>query len=174
MTVRLRITSFAPSGSVFDTVTGDAAVAISDLPSDTEQLGVEGFGGSVDDQTLRSQGKTAPFAAAALADGDTLPIFMAPPDQACTVGDLDVARASPQAARAGDGIVVVGGDAGQATAEYYDPRTATWSNVHLPSLLVDDTEGLGGLVVTTLADGRAMVTGGRRGFYSLFDADALA
>jgi hypothetical protein len=169
---RIKITSFAPSGSVFDTITGDATVAIGDLPADTEQLGVEVFGG--DPEGVTSQGKTATFAAGALGDGDTLPIFMAPPNAACTVGDLAVARSSPQAARAGDGVVVVGGDAGEATAEYYDPRTATWADVHLPPLLVDDVEGLGGLVLTTLADGRAMLTGGARGSYSVFDSDALA
>jgi hypothetical protein len=169
---RIKITSFAPSGAVFDTITGDTAVAISDLPADTEQLGVEVFGG--DPEAVTSQGKTAPFAAGALGDGETIPVFMAPPNGACSVGDLNVARQAPQAARAGDGVVVVGGDAGQATAEYYDPLIATWAGVHVPSLLIDDAEGLGGMVLTTLADGRAMLSGGARGFYSVFDPQTLA
>ena len=154
----LVVIGYARSGETVRTVPVDAAVPIGDFPADTEQLGVEvRIGGAP-----VAIGKTAPFEFPALQDGTTLPIFMAPPDGFCPVGDMHVARRAPLVARAGDGVLVVGGfDAGGtplASAERYDPATGHFVDVPIQSILGEN--GFLGATLTSLPDGRVVLAGG--------------
>ena len=165
----IEVTAFAESGEVTRAVSPDQALDIADFPSDTLQLGVEVVvGGGV----VGATGKTAPLAFAGLAEGTTIPIMMVPPDGMCPVGALNEPRKNPAIARAGDGVLVAGGvgpDSPLATAEYYDPSTATFSPVEVPAALQDATTGLAGIVLTPIADGRVVLTGGARGLLAVFD-----
>ncbi|MEJ7600318.1 MAG: hypothetical protein WKG01_20580 [Kofleriaceae bacterium] len=170
----IEVTAFADSGEVTRAVPPDQALDISDFPADTLQLGVEVVkGGGV----VGAIGKTAPLAFAGLADGTTIPIMMAPPNGVCPVGELGEARQAPVVARAGAGALVAGG-AGTfgplATAEFYDPATASFVPVEVPPALQDATSGLAGIVLTTLPDGRVALTGGSRGLLAVFDPDTRA
>lgn len=154
----LVVIAYARSGEVLRTVPVDDAVPIGDFPSDTEQLGVEARLAG----TPIAIGKTAPLAFADLADGATLPIFMAPPDGFCPLGDMRAARRAPLVARAGDGVLIVGGvdDAGNplASAERYEPATGTFQSVTVPAILGES--GFLGATLTPLPDGRVVLAGG--------------
>jgi len=165
----LKITAYAGAGEVTRAIDLDATVAINDFPADTEALGVEviGAGGAV-----AAVGKTAPLAFDALADGAAIPIFMAPPDGVCAIADLGTPRTGPLVARAGDGVLIAGGlgPAGPlSTAELYDPATATFAEVAVPDALVDPDNGLFGGVLTSLPDGRVVLTGTARGVLAIYD-----
>jgi len=154
----LVVIAYARSGEVLRTVPVDDAVPIGDFPADTEQLGVEArLGGSP-----VAIGKTAPIAFADLPNGATIPIFMAPPDGFCALGDMRAARRGPLVARAGDGVLVIGGfdAAGNplASAERYDPSTGTFVDVAVPSILGES--GFFGATLTPLPDGRVVLAGG--------------
>ena len=128
---------------------------LDDLTADTVQLGVEVEGGA---GVVLATGKTAPLDYNDLADGTELPLAMIPLDGFCEVSPMSVPRAQPVAARAGAGVLVFGGDIA-STAEYYDPATATFTVVPLPSVL--DPTTLAGASLATLADGRAVLSGGQ-------------
>jgi hypothetical protein len=143
---------------------------IDSFPADTEQLGVEVIG---DSGKLVAVGKTAPLAFNALADASEIPIVMAPLDGVCPVGPMSEPRRSPLLARAGDGVLVVGGTgaAGEplATAELYDRATAAFVAVAVPATLMDPDNGLAGAVLTELADGRVALTGTSSHAIAIFD-----
>jgi len=116
-------------------------------------------------------GKSAPLTFNALADGVAIPVFMAPPNGLCAVGAMFDARAQPLVARAGDGVLVVGGigESGPlSTAEYYNRATAAFSKVTVPADLVDP-QGFTGAALATLPDGRVVVIGGPRDAFAVFD-----
>ena len=135
--------------------TGDS---LDNLPADTLQLGVELSGGG---GTPVAIGKTAPIAEFAdLADGTVLPIAMLPPNGFCNAGDMVVPRLHPVLARAGDGVLVVGGLAGGtgSAAEYYDSATATFTAVDVPAQF---GSALDGAALATLPDGRVAMSLGQ-------------
>ena len=141
-----RVIAYTPTGELRRTDS-----EISDFPADTEQLGIElvGEGGAV-----VATGKTAPLDYGALASNTQIPIAVLPPNGFCRTNDMTVPREHPIVARAGDGVLVIGGSADDS-AEYYDPATATFTPVELPGQLND----LDGLSAATLTDGRVAVTG---------------
>jgi hypothetical protein len=144
---------------------------IADFPADTEQLGVEVLIGG---GALGAVGKTGPIDFANLRDGATLPIVMAPLDGFCPVGEMSEPRVAPLVARAGNGVLVVGGSVAgppNGTADYYDPATATFTPVALPAL---DGTALLGAALGPLPDGRVVLTGGSRGVFSVFDPQTRA
>ncbi len=166
----LLVTAYGANAEVVRAVSlDDGAVSISDFPSDTQQLSVEVL---VANGEIGAAGKTAPLQFAELPDGATLPIFMAPIGGFCPVGALTEPRAAPLVARAGDGVLVAGGigpGGPLATAEFYDPATATFTAVEVPGAAVDLANGLVGAVLTTLPDGSVVLTGGARGVLTVFD-----
>jgi hypothetical protein len=96
---------------------------------------------------------------------------MAPPDGFCEVGAMTEPRAQPLVARAGDGVLVIGGvgpDGPLLTAELYDPRTATFAAVPVPQGL-GDPQGLVGAALATLDDGRVALLGGPEHVLLVFD-----
>jgi hypothetical protein len=156
----MRVIAYAGDGEHPDGVDLDAASGLSlpDFPSDTEQLGVELSGQS----GVIAAGKTAPVAFDGLADGSTLSIAVLPLGGYCrTAQPMAAPRLAPLVAPAGDGALVVGGvdGAGQplATAEYYDPPSASFVQVGVPVELGAD--GFTGAALTPLPDGRVLVTG---------------
>jgi hypothetical protein len=154
----LVVIAFARSGEVLRSVPVDDQVPIGDFPDDTEQLGVEArLAGSP-----IAIGKTAPLAFRDLPDGATIPIFMAPPDGFCPLGAMRAARRAPLVARAGDGVLVVGGFDGDgnplASAERYDPATGLFVDVAVPAILGES--GFLGATLTPLPDGRVVLAGG--------------
>ena len=166
----LKIIAYGTAAESVRAVGLDETLAIDDFPADTLAIGVEvlGSGG-----TTVALGKTAPLAFADLADGATIPIFMAPPEGACALPDLGEARTRPVVARAADGVLVMGGVGADgsllSTAERYDPQTATFVPVTVPSELVDPDNGLAGGVLTALPDGRVVLTGTARGVLAIYD-----
>ena len=166
---QLAITAFAETGEVKRAVALDREIDIAELPADTVQLGVEILVGG---GATGAAGKTLPIAFEDLDDGVAIPIAMAPPGGFCPVGKLIEARKSPLVARAGTGVLIAGGlgEAGPlSTAELYDPATGTFTAIEVPEALRDDTNGLAGAVLTTLRDGRVVLTGGPRGLLAVFD-----
>jgi hypothetical protein len=164
----VKVTAYTASGEHSESVTLDEALAIADFPGDTEQLGVEVLIGGGE---IGAAGKSAPLVFGGLADGATIPVFMAPPDGFCAVGPMTAVRAQPLVARAGAGVLVVGGIAGGApvsTAEYYDPVTAAFSPVEVPSVLADP-QGFVGAALATLPDGRVALSGGPQRAFIVFD-----
>lgn len=165
----IRITAYTPSGDEPRAVGVADRVDLSDFPTDTEQLGVEvAVGGGA----LGAIGKTAPLAFGDLDDKAAIPIVMIPPDGFCeTAGFLNVARRAPLLARAGDGVLVVGGQdaAGNAigSAEFYDPATATFTPVEVSDVLA--AAGFTGTSLATLPSGRVVVTGGSAPAITIFD-----
>jgi hypothetical protein len=161
MVTAVRVIAYTSTGELRRT---DASIG--DFPADTEQLGVEVVGG-VGGQVLAT-GKTAPLAYGDLADKTAIPIAMIPPDGFCPVHAMTEARAHPLVARAGAGVLVVGGSP-DASAEYYDPETATFAPVALPGVLRDDPTSLDGAALATLGDGRVVLSGGQA--LTVFDPD---
>ena len=167
----VKVTAYGARGERSQSLALDQSLAIADFPADTEQLGVEVIVGG---GATGAAGKSAPFGGAGfagLADRTTIPIFMGPPDGFCEVGAMLEARAQPLVARAGDGVLVVGGkgDAGPLlSAEYYDPRTMAFSQVALPQGL-GDPQGLTGAALATLDDGRVALLGGPEHVLLVFD-----
>ena len=167
----VKVTAYAASGERSHSVALDQSLAITDFPADTEQIGVEVIIGG---GATGAAGKSAPLAFDQLGDGAAIPVFMAPPEGFCEVGALTEPRAQPLVARAGDGVLVVGGlgpDGPLSTAEYYDPATATFSPVAVPPVL-DDPQGFLGAALATLPDGRVAVIGGPHDSLVVFDPQA--
>lgn len=150
----VRVVAYTSSGELRRT---DAEIA--DFPADTEQIGVEILGGNGADGIL-AIGKTPPLAYGDVADRTTIPVAMLPPNGFCRVHGMAMPRAHPLLARAGAGVLVVGGGAASG-AEYYDPTTAAFTPVALPSVLEDDPSAIAGAAVATLSDGRVVISGGQ-------------
>jgi hypothetical protein len=165
----LRVIAYTAGGEIRRSVPPNEIDA---FPADTEQLGVEvvGAGGG-----LVAIGKTPPLGFAELADATQIPIVMAPPNGFCPVGPMTEPRVAPLVARAGAGVLVVGGlgPSGErlSSAEYYDPATATFSPIEVPPSLVDADNGLAGAVLTELPDGRVALTGTASHALAYFNAD---
>lgn len=143
---------------------------ISDFPATTEQLGIELVGGS-DGQTVLSTGKTPPLAYNDLATGD-LSVAMVPLDGFCPLRGMTVPRTRPLVAHAGTGILIVGGETNAASAELYDPATATFTPIALPMALAETPTSLVGAAIVELADGRAAIWSNNA--YTVFDPDKMA
>lgn len=165
----VRVTAYAASGELTRALGADESVDIEDFPVDTEQLGVEVvIGGGA----IGAIGKTAPVAFGELATGTAIALFMAPPDGLCpTVAPMTEPRIAPLLARAGDGVLVIGGHNGAgrwlATAELYDPATSTFTAVDVPQVLGEN--GFAGTTLATLPDGRVVVSGGPQPVITIFD-----
>ena len=168
---QLAITAFGVGGEVKRAIALDRVLDISDFPADTVQLGVEILVGG---GATGAAGKTLPLVFDELDDNTAIPVMMAPPGGFCPTGKLIEARKSPLVARAGTGVLIAGGigvTGPLSTAELYDPTTATFSSIEVPEALRDDTNGLAGAVLTTLDDGRVVLTGGPRGLLAVFDPE---
>jgi len=166
---QLSITAFGQAGEVKRAIALDRAIDIGDFPADTVQLGVEILVGG---GATGAAGKSLPLIFEDLDDGAAIPIVMAPPGGFCPVGKLTEARQRPLVARAGTGVLIAGGlgETGPlSTAELFDPTTATFTAVDVPEALRDVANGLAGAVLTTLPDGRVVLTGGPRGLLAVFD-----
>ncbi|MDB4960053.1 MAG: hypothetical protein JWP01_52 [Myxococcales bacterium] len=164
----IRVTAFASSRDVTRAVGLEERVDLADFPADTEQLGVEVVTGG---GAIGAIGKTAVLAFSDLPDAATIPVFMAPPNGFCpTVGTLTEPRTAPLLARAGEGVLVVGGyDAAGvwlSTAEYYDPATATFTAIDVPEVLGEN--GFAGTALAPLPDGRVAISGGPRQVITLY------
>ena len=159
----IEVIAYTPTGDVMRTDT-----VIDDFPADTEQIGIELLGG---DGVAVAVGKTAPLSYGTLANGAQIPIAVLPPGGFCRTNDLNQPRAHPIVARAGDGVLILGGGSDDvATAEYYDPSTATFSPVDLPDAL-GSANDLIGASAATLANGHVAVTGER--VLAVFDPTTL-
>ncbi len=163
----LRVVAYTAGGELRRSVPPDQIDA---FPADTEQLGVEVIG---DNGRLVAVGKTAPLAYGSLEDGTDIPIAMAPVDGFCAVGPMTEPRRQPVFARAGDLVLVVGGTGpgGEqlASAEVYDPGTATFAAITVPPQLMDPENGLAGAVLSELPDGRVALTGTSSHALAIFD-----
>ncbi len=165
----IRITAYTATGEITRAVGLSETVDLADFPSTTEQLGAEVVvGGGV----AGAIGKTAPLAFGDLEDRATIPIVMAPPNGFCeTAGFLTVPRRAPLVARAGEGVLIVGGRdaAGNwlGSAEYYDPATSTFTAVEVSDVL--GASGFAGASLATLPDGRVAVSGGPQPVITIFD-----
>jgi hypothetical protein len=168
----LRVIAYTPGGELRRPV---PPTEIDAFPGDTEELGVEVLGSAGD---VIATGKTGPLAFASLAEGTQIPVVMAPLDGFCAVGAPIEARTAPAIARAGNGVLVVGGtDAGGAplsNAEYYDAATTTFTEVAVPGAYDDPVNGFAGVVLTELPDGRVAITGTARLSLSYFDPGKLS
>lgn len=170
----VRITAYAPSGDVTRAVAMDEAIDIDDFPTDTVQIGVEV---TVGGGAVGAAGKSVPLDYHDLPTGTDIPVFMAPPGGFCatdggdrTDGRMSAPRVAPLLARAGDGVLVLGGHDGNGTwlttAEYYDPATATFTPLDVPDVL--GANGFAGTQVTTLPDGNVVISGGPQPVITLF------
>ncbi|TMQ13651.1 MAG: hypothetical protein E6J90_28125 [Deltaproteobacteria bacterium] len=104
---QVRVTSYGPSGEHTVALGLDEVVAIGSFAADTEQIGVEVLIGGGE---IGAEGKSAPLAFGALADGAAIPVLMAPPDGFCELPAMTEARAQPVVAllRSDDGVVRAG------------------------------------------------------------------
>ena len=165
----IRVTAYAADRAISHAVGLDETIDLSDFPDSTEQIGVEvAIGGG----TSGAIGKTMPLAFGALKDRALIPIVMIPPGGFCeAAGFLHVARRAPLVARAGDGVLVVGGrsaaGASLGSAEYYDPATATFTEIPVSDVLGGN--GFAGASLVTLPDGRVAVSGGPQPVITIFD-----
>ena len=146
------------------------------FPADTEQLGVEVLGQA---GGVIATGKTAPLDFANLPNNAAIPIMMIPPNGFCATPEAPhAARTAPAIARAGNGVLILGGTDGSgaplATAEYYDATDGTFHDVAVPGAYDDPVNGLAGAVLTELHDGRVALTGTSRELRSYFDPTTLA
>ncbi len=165
----IRVTAYTAEGSIARAVGLEEAVDLAEFPDSTEQLSVEvSTGGGL----FGAIGKTMPLAFGDLKDKALIPIVMIPPGDFCeAAGFMHVARRAPLVARAGEGVLVVGGrsDAGLwlGTAEYYDPTTSTFADVPVSGVL--GSAGFAGSSLVTLPDGRVAVSGGPQPVITIFD-----
>jgi hypothetical protein len=165
----IRVIAYTEAGELTRAVGRDEQVDLADFPSSTEQIGVEvAIGGGA----LGAIGKTAPLEYGELADKALVPIVMIPPGGMCeTAGFMSAARRGPLLARAGAGVLVVGGRdaAGNflGSADYYDPATATFTVVPVSDVL--GSTGFAGASLATLPDGRVALSGGPQSVITIFD-----
>lgn len=167
----IRVIAYTGHGEEIRAVGLTERVDLTDFPAETEQLGVEVAAGG---GQLGAIGKTAPLDFVDLDDKATIPIVMLPPGGFCeTASPMTTARRAPLVARAGDGVLVIGGRdaAGNdlGTAEYYDPATATFSPVEVSDVL--GATGFAGSALATLPDGRVAISGGPQPVITIFDPE---
>jgi hypothetical protein len=165
----ITVTAFTQGQEVKRSLQPDEVVDIADFPEDTVQLGVEIL---VANGKIGVAGKTAPFAFADLADGAHIPIYMGALDGLCpTHGKMLNKRRAPRIVPAGDGVLIAGGigetNKPLSTMEYYDRATSTFSPIAVPESLQDALNGLVGVALTPLPDGKVVITGGAR--FAVFD-----
>lgn len=170
----VRITAYGDAGETTRALTTMEEVDFADFPPDTVQFGVEVEVGA---GAIGAIGKSALLAFDDLEDRTTIRVFMAPPNGFCpTVGQMSVERIAPIVARAGPGVLVLGGhdkDGGElASAEYYDMATGVFAPVIVPEVLGEG--GFAGTSAATLPDGRVAITGGPRPVITLFDPTTRA
>ncbi len=146
-------------------------IALAELPANTQAISVEALGAG---GALRRLGKTLPFVLGGLADGDQVPVFMAPLWGACATGAAHAVREQPLAARAGDDVLIAGGadpsGAPVHLVELYQPRTGRFEIVS-ERLYGTDALGLTGASATALSDGRVLIAGGPASAYQVYDPD---
>jgi hypothetical protein len=148
----------------------DVAFEIERFPVTTRMLEVEvrGFGGAV-----RRVGRSTDFSIDALGKDAVIPVFMAPLEGVCATGPSQVDRRRALLARAGHGVLVVGGidpdGAALPTAEFYDPTQGAF--LSLDSTLYGAGTPLGqqGSSLTTLSTGDVALVGGGATAFQLFD-----
>jgi hypothetical protein len=172
----LRVIAYTPGGEIRRALSPSEPAEIDAFPGDTEQLGVEvlGAGG-----TVIAAGKTGPIDFAGLAEGEQIPIVMGVPDGFCRTSESPlVTRSAPALARAGNGVLVVGGtdvDGNPlSSAEYYDATTSMFEPVSVPGAFDDPVNGFAGVVLTEMPDGRVAITGTARASLAYFDPATLA
>jgi hypothetical protein len=164
----VRVIAYTPTGDI-----RRSSAMIADFPASTEQLGVEVVSGGI----VVATGKTAPLAYNGLANGAQIPIAMVPLDGFCPVSAMTVPRIEPLVAHAGPGVLVLGGEPADAagvshpSAEFYDPATARFTAIALPTVL-QDGNSLVGAATAELADGRVAVSSGQA--LTVFDPVAMA
>ncbi|HEY4055459.1 MAG TPA: hypothetical protein VGM39_02585 [Kofleriaceae bacterium] len=174
----IRITAFARSGEKIQTLSQMDSVDIDSFPADTEQIGVEVETG-VTSRVIAAQGKTPPMDFNDLDDDAAIKVFMAPPNGYCpTVGAMTEPRISPLIARAGDGVLIIGGQGPSldwlTSAEFYDPRTSTFTPVSVPeTFTLDNQLGFAGASLVALPDGRVALTGGPISGLTIFDPTTM-
>lgn len=167
----IRVIAYTEGGEQIRAVGLDETVDLDGFPAETEQLGVEvATGGGA----LGAIGKSAPLDFGELEDQARIPIVMLPPGGYCeTAGFMTTPRRAPLLARAGSGVLVVGGRdaAGNelGSAEFYDPRTATFTPVEVSDVL--GASGFAGASLATLPDGRVAVSGGPQPVITIFDPE---
>lgn len=165
---QIKVTAFAPGGERSQSIGPTDDATLNDFPADTEQLGVEVL---VDNGAIGATGKSMPLVFDRLANGAAVPVQMGPLEGFCEVGGMAEARARPLVLRAGDGALVIGGAGASgplATAEYYDPATASFASVAVPEGLIDP-QGVTGMAGATLPDGRVALLGGPAHALLVFD-----
>jgi hypothetical protein len=172
----LRVIAYTAGGEVRRAVAPSETAEIDAFPGDTEQLGVEVLGNA---GNVIATGKTGPIDFAGLADKAQIPIVMAPLGGFCpTAAQPRVARTAPAVARAGDGVLIVGGTDGSgmplASAEYYDAATATCADVTVPGAFDDPVNGFAGVALAELPDGTVAITGTAHASLAYFDPATLA
>ncbi len=143
----------------------DAPLTTDRFPADTRALRLSLLGaGSV----VRGLGRTGTLDLGGFADGGEVSVLVGPPRGFCQVGRLAQARRRPTVARAGAGLLVVGGHDAEGgpvgIAEWYDPARGVFE-------LIQDAPfpDLRGAVAATLADGRVLIAW-ERGFQT-YDPD---
>lgn len=165
----IRVTAYAADRAITRAVGLDETVDLAEFPESTEQISVEvATGGGA----FGAIGKTMPLAFGDLKNTAIIPIVMLPPGDFCeAAGFMHVARRAPLVARAGDGVLVLGGRSatGQwlGSAEYYDPATSTFSEVPVSDVL--GGAGFAGSSLVTLPDGRVALSGGPQPVVTIFD-----
>jgi len=169
----LRVIAYTPGGEVRRPV---PPTEIDAFPGDTEQLGVEVLGSA--GEVVRT-GKTAPLDFASLPEGAQIPVVMVPLDGFCATVDAPLEqRTAPAVARAGNGVLIVGGtgSAGTplATAEYYDAATSQFEAVAVPGAFDDPVNGFAGVALAEMPDGRVAITGTAHTSLAYFDPATLA
>lgn len=149
----------------------DGGLSIDAFPPQTRALEVEvlGSGG-----TLRTVGRSFEFDAAALEGGDTIDVFMAPPDGVCPTGPPARSRTFPLIAASGADVVVVGGfdSAGVPVrrAEIYRHREARFVELGQDTF-GDPVEGLAGASLTAMPGGRLVLAGGAVSAFQVYDPE---
>ncbi len=172
----LRVIAYTAGGEIRRALSPTEPAEIDAFPGDTEQLGVEVLGNGGD---VITAGKTGPIDFAGLADGAQIPIVMGVPDAFCRTSEPPlVQRHLPAVARAGNGVLIVGGTDPSGTelssAEYYDATTSMFKSVSVPGAFDDPVNGFEGVVLTELPDGRVAITGTARASLAYFDPATLA
>ena len=149
----------------------DGELAIDAFPAETRALEVEvlGSGG-----TLRTVGRSFEFDAAELEAGDTIDVFMAPPDGVCPTGPPARSRTFAMVAASGADVVVVGGfdSAGVPVrqAEIYRHREARFVELGQDTY-GDPAEGLAGASFTALPGGKLVLAGGPVSAFQVYDPE---
>ncbi len=140
------------------------------FPAETQVLEAEvrGFGGA-----LRAVGRSAEFSLDDLADEAEIPLFMAPLEGVCATGPASIARDHPRLARAGDGVLVVGGTelggAPSLAVEMYRPTEGRFDVLSTSTYGDTSVLGLEGASVTSLPSGDVAIIGGAATAYQVFD-----